>query len=295
MNRISAPRRGRPADRFAFAGAWIAGLLGVGVGLVRPIAFDAHVYWAAWPLYVRPPALESTDVFVYPPPFAQLLWPVHLLPFPMFFALWTGLAAAIFAWALWPLPLRYRIPCFLACTAAIAMGNIEALLVAVIVLGLRRPGLWALPLLTKMTPGVAVGWFAGRRDWRAVGEAVASATAIALLSFLLAPDLWAAYVRFLGGLLEQDASGYFFAGILPPISLVVRTALGGVLVLWGGFTGRAWTMPVAMVLAQPDASWATLSILAAIPRLRQAVPSEAPRILRPASPPVADQVTSAVR
>jgi hypothetical protein len=213
----------------------------------------------------------------------------------MFFALWTGLAAAIFAWALWPLPLRYRIPCFLACTAAIAMGNIEALLVAVIVLGLRRPGLWALPLLTKMTPGVAVGWFAGRRDWRAVGEAVASATAIALLSLLLAPDLWAAYVRFLGGLLEQDASGYFFAGILPPISLVVRTALGGVLVLWGGFTGRAWTMPVAMVLAQPDASWATLSILAAIPRLRQAVPSEAPRILRPASPPVADQVTSAVR
>jgi hypothetical protein len=182
---------------------------------------------------------------------------------------------AIFAWALWPLPVRFRIPCFLACSAAILMGNLEAFLVLVAVFGLRRPALWALPLLTKITPGVGIGWFLGRRDWRALGEALAAAMLFALASFIVAPDLWFSFTRFFGVLLRQHPGGTFFAGFLPQVSLVVRTLLGGALVVWGGATRRPWTIAIALVLGQPDASWATLSILAAIPRLNEAGAAEA--------------------
>ena len=45
-------------------------------------------------------------------------------------------------------------------------GNIHLLMAAAIVLGFRYPIGWSFLLLTKVTPGVGLVWFAVRREWR---------------------------------------------------------------------------------------------------------------------------------
>ena len=40
------------------------------------------------------------------------------------------------------------------------VGNIHLMLAATVVVGLRHSAVWALPLLTKITPGVGLLWFA---------------------------------------------------------------------------------------------------------------------------------------
>src|SRR5207237_2518368 len=64
------------------------------------------------------------------------------------------------------------------------------LLGAAIVLGFRWPWTWAFVLLTKVTPGVGLLWFAFRREWRSLGIALGVTAAIAAVSFALRPDLW---------------------------------------------------------------------------------------------------------
>ncbi len=45
-------------------------------------------------------------------------------------------------------------------------GNVHLLMAAAIVLGFRYPVGWSFLLLTKVTPGVGLIWFAVRREWR---------------------------------------------------------------------------------------------------------------------------------
>ncbi len=45
-------------------------------------------------------------------------------------------------------------------------GNIHLLLAAAIALGFRYPWTWSFVLLTKVTPGIGLVWFAVRREWR---------------------------------------------------------------------------------------------------------------------------------
>jgi hypothetical protein len=65
-------------------------------------------------------------------------------------------------------------------------GNIHLLLAAAIGLGLRYPWTWAFVLLTKVTPGVGLIWFAVRREWRQLGIAL-GVTADRGLSVALTP------------------------------------------------------------------------------------------------------------
>ena len=54
---------------------------------------------------------------------------------------------------------------------------------AVIVAGFRWPALWAIPLLTKVTPGgIGLLWFAARGEWRHLGIALASTLAIVVVT-----------------------------------------------------------------------------------------------------------------
>jgi hypothetical protein len=47
-------------------------------------------------------------------------------------------------------------------------GNIEVLVALAVVLGFRWPAAWSFILLTKITPGVGLLWFAVRREWRSL-------------------------------------------------------------------------------------------------------------------------------
>ena len=70
--------------------------------------FDAYGIWNAWAggLYDIP-WLEY-EAYVYSPAFAQLLYPFTLLPWPVFAALWTGLAIGILFWMRVPWMLASR-------------------------------------------------------------------------------------------------------------------------------------------------------------------------------------------
>ena len=132
--------------------------------------------------------VDARDAFLYSPAFAQLTEPLRLLPWATFRLLWrVGEFAALTALA-GPLTL----PClFLGpITTELNVGNIHLLLAAAIVAGFRWPAAWAFVLLTKVTPGVGLLWFAVRREWRQLAIAVGTTLAIVAISAVLAPGLW---------------------------------------------------------------------------------------------------------
>jgi hypothetical protein len=133
---------------------------------------------------------------------------------------------------------------------------VHFLIAAAIVLGFRAPAAWAFPILTKVTPGLGVLWFAVRREWRALGLALGGTAAVVAVSFALVPSAWSDWFAFL---LASPGRSQL---------LVPRTAIAAVLVAFGAATGRRWLVPVAIWLALPIVwvnSWVIL--LAAI-RLR---------------------------
>ncbi|MGH2467412.1 MAG: glycosyltransferase 87 family protein [Candidatus Limnocylindrales bacterium] len=258
---------GRLVNLAAFAGALFLALFGLGLLVFGKavVGYDARVYWAAWQhgLYPSGAALVGGAAYLYSPAFAQASLPLTWLPLWAFRALDSTACALAFVWLLWPLPWRLKVPLLAACAPAIAMGNVQVFLLAVAVAGLRYPALWAFKLLTKVSPGVGVLWFAGKRDWHGLAIALGTTCLVALGSFAVAPDLWARWIEVLETNAAVHGSDMFLAGYLPATSIVLRTAFAALLVLWGGWRGKPWTVVAAVILAQPDAGIDVLILLAA--------------------------------
>ena len=127
-------------------------------------------------------------------------------------------------------------------------GNIHLLLAAAIVAGFRWPAAWSFVLLTKVTPGIGLLWFAVRREWRPLMIALGATAAIAGLTFIIVPG----------------ARPYVLPQLIP---LPVRVAAAAVLVTWGARSNRRWVLPVAALVALPGPWMASWSLLVAIPVL----------------------------
>jgi hypothetical protein len=263
MNQSVATSTSRKAlgariGRDAFVIASIVWVVAVGIGFIHG-GGDAHIYWANRlpdPYAIR--SYEALDGFFYSPIFAQLLYVPTALPWTAFLALWTAvLLLAVYEMVgPWALPLML----FLPIPYEIYFGNVSLLIAAAIVFGFRYPALWAIPILTKVTPGIGVLWFAFRAEWRSLAIALGATAAIVGVSWLLAPGLWQDWVSLLLG--NQEA-----AGGLPVPPLSVRLAVG-VIILWiAARTDRAWLVPVVVLLAMPRIWPASLSVLIAVPAL----------------------------
>ena len=227
---------------------------------------DPLAYWSTTLENSYRDWVPGDPTHAYSPAWTQVFTPFTLLPWPMFRVLWLliGLGAAI--WLAWPVP-RFWKPAFLAvCLVEVVAGNIILLLAVAAAVAIRYPFAWAFVLLTKASPGVALGWYVGRRDWRSLSIALGATVVIAGLSFLLVPDSWRGRVDTLSS--NRDAQGVATGSDLVPLPL--RLAAGGLLAIWGGYTGRAWTIPVAMLLGTPHIWLQGFVILAAIPRIEQA-------------------------
>jgi hypothetical protein len=147
------------------------------------------------------------------------------------------------------------------------LGERDAFLYAAAInLGFRFPWTWALMLLTKVTPGIGLLWFAVRREWRALGIALGATAAIVVVSYLVAPDLWRQWVD----LLTVQSGGDVPELAAVRVPLVVRVVIAAVIVAWGAWTDRPWVLPIAVLLAQPVIWVASLSILVGILPLRGA-------------------------
>ena len=238
---------------------------------------DAYAYWATGDGVLYDDAVSGKiGAYLYSPAFAHAVWPLTFLPWPVFAALWTALNCA----ALWWLVGRLALPSllFLPISFEIVSGNVHLLIAVVIVAGFRYSALWVLPILTKLTPGVGLLWFALRREWRKLGIALAVSAAAAAVSFLIAPDAWRQWVELL---LRDVGAPLVTVGWFLPVPLLVRLPIAAAIVAWGALTDRPWALPLGVTLALPIVWLNSLAILAAVvplARWRLGVPSPAVRL-----------------
>lgn len=251
---------------------------------VDGIGYDAHAYWltAHGPLYTTGP--NTPNAYLYSPAFAQAIWPLAQLPWPVFCALWLGAAGIVLALLLRPLGWRRALPLWLCCTPEVVTGNVFWLFAVVVAFGLRRPWLWAVPALTKVTPALGPVWFAVRREWRRLGISVLVTLVVGALSVALDPAAWQAWLDFLRSYLGSTTAQV--GGLFVPPVVRIPVAVG--LVAWGAWRDRRWVLPVGMVLANPVFGSTALVVLAGLPLLlrdrdaAEPAPVSVPR--SPASP-----------
>ncbi len=234
--------------------------------------WDAAAYWGAWQGEMYDGSVGTPGEYLYSPAFAQALWPLAQTTWPLFVAVFISINAIGLAWLLRPLPLTLAAPLWLAGSQEIVSGNVFIPMAIAAVVGMRLPHVWAFVALTKITPCLGPLWFAARGQWSAVLKAAGTTVAIVAVSWSVAPDLWWDWTRFLidQWRIADGAVGYsFIPGPLYRIPAAV------VLVVVAARAQKVWLLPVAMVLATPFIWNGSLTLLAAIPRLRAAVREQA--------------------
>jgi hypothetical protein len=123
---------------------------------------------------------------------------------------------------------------------------------------------WAFVLLTKVTPGIGLLWFAVRREWRSLGIALGATAIVVAVSALLMPGAWLEWLALLVRLAGREGT---WAAV--PIPFLVRLPFAIALVVWGARTDRRWTVPVAGMLALPALWYGSFSMLLAFIALRE--------------------------
>lgn len=208
---------------------------------------DARWYWEANPgnLYPHPELLERNG-YNYSPAFEVVIGWGRLVSFEVFVALWRALLAGVLLWLAGPLTL------FVLFTFPVASelnaGNIQLLLAGAIVLGFRGgwwPATWAFVLLTKVTPGVGLLWFALRRQWRALAIALAVTAAIAAVSFVLWPDRWVGWLALMTAGSPAPVAPFY-------LPFWPRLAVAVVIIALAAWRGWRWPVIVASCLALPQ-------------------------------------------
>jgi hypothetical protein len=235
----------------------------VTIGAVSSFGFgyDAHAYWAAWnrpEVYLG--SANVKDAFLYSPAFAQAIWPFAQLPWSGFILVWTLANVVALAWLLAPLPPLRRVLIGVLLTPVVIAGNVWAFFAVVLVV--RLPEAWVLPLLTKITAAVGLVWYAVRREWWKLARVGVAAAVIAGVSYAAAPQLWHDWVAVLR---ESSQSPLNWKNLFPG----VRVPLGLLLAAYAARTNRSRLLPWAMIAACPVFSLPNLGVLAALPRLRE--------------------------
>ncbi len=209
-------------------------------------AFDLHAYWSTHAgldyTTTRP---GDPGAYLYSPAFAQVIYPLTAVSWPVFAAAWTAFVGCLLVWlsGRWAILLVLLPPVAMS----IVIGQVDLLMAAAIVIGFRWPAAWALPILTKVTPGVGLLWFAVRREWRSLAIALGATAAIVAVSAVIDLQAWLGWIAMLGrGQFPRAEDGWYF-----DVPLGVRLAIAVVVVIWGARTDRRWTVPLAAMLGMP--------------------------------------------
>lgn len=311
-------RRGLPgswpriplAGRRLVAAASILSLLILAVvwwGMAKhPWHDDSYAFWSAWQdgrLY--PPEWRPVSEYVYSPAFAQAFWPLTLLPWPVVNAAWAALQLAALTWMLGPVgavvALAFPYPSLpyhgTAVYATIDNGNPMVLTAAAITLGLTRwPGGFAYVLLTKVSAGIGIVYFAVRREWGRLGLALGVTGAIAAISAIIAPHLWVEWGRLLAGAVFHSGGAEALAKeLFMPFPLAVRGVIGLGVVIAAAWRGTLWAVPIGCFLALPDIHLGGFAVLTAVPAVWLRQRRAAHARVDPATVPIGTGLTRPVR
>jgi hypothetical protein len=214
--------------------------LGIGWALVMLVTYsrvgtpvDAQCYYG-----FDPADPWNTDrCFLYSPPIEMLMMGIRsIMPFEVFTFVLRAAELAVLALVAGPaLVVALFIP---AVAIEINAANINLLLVGAVLIGFRHPWAWALIILTKVTPGVGVLWFAVRREWRNLAVALGATLAFAVVSRAVSPGLWQQYIV---GLATEPGGQWIWLKV--PLAVVV--------VVWGARNDHRWALMLAVFLALP--------------------------------------------
>jgi hypothetical protein len=223
--------------------------------------FDLYAYWAVDPLDPYG-ATGGLGAFHYSPVLAVAFLPLKLLPWPAVYWVWFAFLFAVLVWLTrsWALASLLYVPIALE----LYEGNIHLLIAAAVVLGLRWPAAWSFLLLTKITPGVTVVWFAVRREWRKFLITFAWTVTFVVASVIVMPEVWRSW------LVHLTVAEPITTPNQIPVPLLVRLPIAVLVIAWGARTNRPWTLAVGTTLALPVLWFHGLAVLAAIPALLDA-------------------------
>lgn len=220
---------------------------------------DAHAYWAAsldHP-YLRGIA-NTDDAYLYSPAFLQALTPLRLLPWPAFWTAWVVMTGGVLVWLVgFPIAALFLFPAAISpMFTELWYGNIVMPMAVVLVLGMRYPALWSFMLLTKVTPGIGLLWFAVRHEWRNLGIALGVTALIVVVSMLIVPNAW---VEWAATLRENATAPVAVRAHVPP--LPVRLVIAAVLISISAWRNWPAVLPLAVIIALPVFWYASLSLL----------------------------------
>jgi hypothetical protein len=259
-------------DGLVLAGLVFAGYLFL---VVAPRAgtfgFDAYAYWSVNMADPYTVPAGTFGAFTYSPVIARLFSVFGQLSWPAFLWLWTAVLVATVIWLGWRQALV--VLAFPPVALELYHGNVHLLMAAAIALGFRYPAAWSFLLLTKVTPGIGLVWFAVRREWRALAIALGFTGVVVALSLSVDRQLW---VDWLDESIFKTAGGSPLNQFSIAIPLAIRLPAAALLVAWGGRTGRPWTVPVAATLALPILWPSGLAVLAALWPIAQRRPELEP-------------------
>ena len=258
--RLRGLRSIRPIEVLGFVLAAVAWLMIVEMaepyGRLWGTGQDAYCYWQA-PLADPYARSNWTDpvAYVYSPAFLQLVTPLAALPWQAFMAAWTLVLLAGVRFLTGPRWFAFGV---LFALMEIAGGNISILIAVAMVVGFRWPAAWAFVLLTKVTPGIGLLWFAVRREWNALAIAIVATAGVFVISAMFMPAAWSEWLTIL-----TTVSGRGGTWAAVPIPLLVRLPVAVALVVWGARTDRRWVVPVAGMIALPALWYGGFSMLLA--------------------------------
>lgn len=236
----------------------IGAIVAVGQALTHGwVSLDASLYWQASARLDHLYAYNWTGAYNYasPPPVAQLWAPLHVLPFEVVQAVWITLLFGCLWYAAraWALPILavgvvgivLNLPVISAPLGIILLGNVGMLMTAGVVATVRWPGAAAIPALTKVGPGIALGWHLFRGDRRAVVWGVAVTAAAFGISFVINPTAWIDWVNWI--------VRNYSSSPIPEIAIpfIVRVPIGIAIVAVAARTNRAWLVPIGAGLCIP--------------------------------------------
>ena len=235
------------------------------------LGYDTVAYWG-YPresVYPGPGEPDGWGAYRYSPVLVPLMTAWSAVPWHVFVGLWLGAMVVVYVAMAGPYALPLVV--FLPIVIELGMGNIHLFLAFAVVVGFRWPAAWAFVLLTKVTPGIGLLWFAVRREWRSLTIALGATVGLAGASFLVAPGLWVEWIRTLAGTSESTA------GNAVAVPMPVRIAGAAVLVVWGARTDRRWTVVVAATLALPALWHHGLAMLVGVIALQRGWPESLSR------------------
>lgn len=265
MDTMSPPRRRLDAD-LTLAGGFVVALVVLSVMRVLDVgpwalqAWDLVAYWHTRDGLDYATARQGdSGAYLYSPAFAQLIAGLAALPWLLFAAIWTVIAALPLLWIAGrsALPLLLAPPVFIS----VVSGQLDPAFAAAAILGLRWPAAWVLPILTKVTPGICLIWYAVRREWRSLGMALAATAAVVAVSAAIDPAGWIGWFGFLARADFPELDGRL---VFLPVSLWIRLPIVVALVAWGAATDRRWVLPVGVMLALPTVWVNSLTLLVGV-------------------------------